>query len=284
MTERVGFSVSRIATIAVNTFTEAVRQKVFNILLLFALVVIGSASFFSQFTFSEQLKFVKDFCLGAISIFGTLIAIVGTAQLLPAEMESRTLYTILAKPVRRAEFLLGKYAGSILLIFLSVVVMSLMFVAALWYKENQLVRDTRQDPTLTVEEKAAMESRIYEEARDFDLAKGVVLLFFKQCLLAALTLLFSTVSHSMVFNVTMGFMAFFAGHLREAATEVLWEGWVAKWLLTIVPDLAAFNVADEVIVGQNIPWLLVGQVTGYGLVYTAVVLLIAYLMFSEREV
>ena len=109
MTERVGFSLGRVGTVAANTFVESLRQKVYNILIIFALVVIASASFFSQFTFSEQLKFVKDFCLGAVSVFGTLIAIVGTAQLLPAEMESRTIYTILAKPVRRVEFLLGKY-------------------------------------------------------------------------------------------------------------------------------------------------------------------------------
>lgn len=284
MTERVGFSVARIGTIAGNTFTESVRQKVFNILLLFALVVIGSASFFSQFTFSEQLKFVKDFCLGAISIFGTLIAIVGTAQLLPAEMESRTLYTILAKPVRRVEFLLGKYFGSVLLVFLSVLMMSVMFAAALWYKENQLVVITQQDPSLTQEEIAAMVTRIHEEARDFDLAKGVMLLFLKQALLAGLTLLFSTVSHSMVFNVAMGFMAFLAGHLRESAVEMLGEGWLVRWLLMIVPDLAAFNVADEVIVGQQIPWSLVAQVAGYGLGYTLVTLVLAYLLFSEREV
>src|ERR1700693_3445858 len=95
--EWVGFSPGRVATIAENTFIEAVRQKVFYILLLFALVMIASAGFFAQFSFGEQLKFVKDFCLGAISVFGTLIAIVGTALLLPNEVENRTIYTILAK-------------------------------------------------------------------------------------------------------------------------------------------------------------------------------------------
>src|SRR3989304_2598197 len=104
MTEHVGFSPKRVWIIALNTFTEAARQKVFNVLLIFALVIIASASFFAQFTFTEQLKFVKDFCLGALSVFGTLIAIVGTAQLLPGEVENRTIYTILAKPVRRFEF------------------------------------------------------------------------------------------------------------------------------------------------------------------------------------
>ena len=99
-----------------NTLTEAVRQKVFNFFLIIGLVFIASASFFAQFTFGEQMKFIKDTCLGVISVISTLIAIVGTAQLLPSEVENRTIYTILAKPVRRFEFLLGKFFGSLLLL------------------------------------------------------------------------------------------------------------------------------------------------------------------------
>ncbi|NQU11758.1 ABC transporter permease subunit, partial [bacterium] len=209
-TERVGFSLGRVAVIALNTFTESVRQKVFNVLLIFALVAIASASFFSQFTFSEQLKFVKDFCLGAMAVFGTLIAIVGTALLLPAEIENRTIYTILSKPVRRVEFLLGKYAGSVLLIFLSLVMMSLMFAAALVFKENRLVAERRADVTAADDQAAADVQAIHEQARDPDVIKGVLLIFVKLALLAAVTLLISTVSHSMVFNVSVALMVFLA--------------------------------------------------------------------------
>lgn len=284
MTERVGFSFGRIVTIAANTFIESLRQKVYNILLVFALVVIASASFFSQFTFSEQLKFVKDFCLGAISVFGTLIAIVGTAQLLPAELENRTIYTILAKPVRRGEFLLGKYLGSLWLVFLSVVVMSVMFGAALYFKENRLVAETRLDRNLSAEEAATTVTRIHREARDGDLVKGVALTFVKLCLLAAITLLFSTVSTSMVFNVAMGFMAFLAGHLRGAVVEILGEGRVIRWLLTVIPDLGAFNVADDIILGNAIPWEHCAHVALYGVAYTTVVVVVAYLVFADREI
>ena len=107
--ERVGFSAHRVSVIAVNTLTEAVRQKVFILFLLIGLVFIASAIFFAHFSFGEQMKFIKDTCLGVISVISTLIAIVGTAQLLPSEVENRTIYTILAKPVRRFEFLLGKF-------------------------------------------------------------------------------------------------------------------------------------------------------------------------------
>ena len=284
MSERVGFSLGRIATVAVNTFTEAVRQKVFYIMLAFALVMIASASFFSQFTFSEQLKSVKDTCLGAIAVFGTLIAIVGTAQLLPHELENRTIYTILAKPVRRVEFLLGKYLGSVWLLFLSLVMMSAMFALALSFKEHRLLTDAAQQAPEVGQTVASTLRQIRLETWDPDIAKGLLLIFLKLALLAAVTLFFSTFSSSMVFNVVATAMIFFAGHLRAPAAD-LWgqHRWVQS-LLVLIPDLGTFNVADEINLGSAIPWAHVAQVGVYGLAYTTVVLVAAYLIFADREI
>ena len=117
----------------------------------------------------------------------------------------------------------------------------------------------------------------------FRSVKGVALTFVKLSLLAAITLLFSTVSTSMVFNVAMGFMAFFAGHLRASVAEMMGQGRLVRWLLTIVPDLGAFNVADDIILGNAIPWSHVAQVALYGVSYTAVVVVVAYLVFADRE-
>lgn len=285
MTDRVGFSVGRVGTIALNTFTESVRQKVYNILLIFALVAIACASFFAQFSFSEQLKFVKDFCLGALSVFGALIAIVGTAQMLPAEIENRTIYTILAKPVRRLEFLLGKYFGSVLLIFVSLVFMSVMFGAVLWFKEHKLIADALAGaPTTPAAELQQTLRQIRAETFDPDLLKGVLLIFVKLGLLAAVTLLVSTFSTSMVFNVAVTLMVFVAGHLRSAAEEAWGGRMVAMALLAAIPDLGAFNVADDIILGNAIPWSHVATVAGYGLLRIVIVLWAAQLIFSRREI
>jgi ABC-type Na+ efflux pump permease subunit len=285
MTERVGISPARIWIIALNTFTEAVRQKVFNFLLIFALVAIASASFFAQFSFSEQLKFVKDFCLGAMSVFGTLIAIVGTAQLLPSEVENRTIYTILAKPVRRFEFLLGKYLGGVLLILMSVAMMSLLFGAALTFKQNRLVVEARQESqTTTGASVQEVVNQIQAEAFDPDLVKGVLLVFVKLGLLAAITMLFSTFSTSMVFNVAMALMVFFAGHLRGPAMEMWGQHKLVMYLLAIIPDLGAFNVADDIILGNKIPWRHVGEVALVGLGRTGIIVVAAHLIFSRREI
>jgi ABC-type Na+ efflux pump permease subunit len=296
--EWVGFSPGRVVTIAANTLTESMRQKVYNILLLFALVVIASASFFAQFSFgetaeqvaTEQLKFIKDFCLGAISVFGMLIAIVGTAQLIPNEVESRTIYTILSKPVRRFEFLLGKYMGSVFLILLSIVMMSLLFGAMLCFKERRLTADAMVGASQSApgteyhEDMQRLLPQIHRDAYDPDIVKGVLLTFVKLSLLAAITLLVSTFSTSMIFNVTVGFLVFFAGHLVGTAREIWADSPAARYLLAIVPDLSAFNVTDDIVLGNAIPWWHVIKVAVYGVVYLTTVVAAAHFIFSDREI
>src|SRR5271156_6156671 len=139
-------SLFRILTIGRNTLTEAVRQKVLNVLLIFSLVLVGSSVLVSQLAtpgldsaglFDAQIKFVKDFGCGAIGLFGFAIALLSTAQLIPQELHNRTIYTILAKPVRRSEFILGKFLGVVLLLALCVALMSLAFAATLYWQEIQ---------------------------------------------------------------------------------------------------------------------------------------------------
>src|SRR5256885_10324294 len=102
------FSIGRILAITLNTLTELTRLKVFYVLLVFALLLIGSSIFMAQFSFQQEFQILKDVSLGAISIFTSLLAIVATARLLPQDIEDRTVYTILAKPVPRFEYVLGK--------------------------------------------------------------------------------------------------------------------------------------------------------------------------------
>lgn len=297
MTERVGFSVGRVATIAGNTFTESLRQKVYNILLIFALVVIASASFFAEFSFGEdvaavasyELKSIKDTCFGALSVIGMLIAIVGTAMLLPNELENRTIYTILSKPVRRFEFLLGKYLGTVLLTLVSVILMSVMFFSVLVFKEARLSVNAKAEvaaaPTGTEKQKAEDQVlKIHHEAYDIDIVKGILLIFVKLCLLAAITLLVSTFSTSMVFNVAVTLLVFFAGHLVGIAKEAWHNHPLLLYALGIIPDLGMFNLADDIILGNVIPWAHVAKVATYGVAYLSCVIGAAHLIFSSREI
>ena len=109
-------ALGQVWKIARLTFLEAVRQRFFNFLVLLSLALIGSANFFRQFDFGPQeLRFISDFGLGGITFFGSILAIVATAQLFFGEIENRTALTMLAKPVRRWSFIAGKLLGVALL-------------------------------------------------------------------------------------------------------------------------------------------------------------------------
>src|SRR4028118_1343600 len=130
-TKHTVFSPRRIWAISSNTLTELIRLKVFYFLLLFALLIIGSSAFMVQFSFQEQFQVLKDVGLGAMSIFSWLLAVLATAMLLPKDIEDRTLYTILAKPVPRLEYLLGKLAGVLLMLAAALALMSVVFAVVL---------------------------------------------------------------------------------------------------------------------------------------------------------
>jgi ABC-2 type transport system permease protein len=286
--ERVGFSPLRVCVIAVNTLTEAVRQKVFILFLLIGLVFIGSAMFFAQFTFGEQMKFIKDTCLGVISVISTLIAIVGTAQLLPSEVENRTIYTILAKPVRRFEFLLGKFCGSLLLLVLSMALMCFLFAGILWVKEQAMIRELSQSyvgetPAAHVEAQNQIE-QIQTEVLDMELVKALLADLAKATLIASVTLLVSTFSTSLVFNVVVPFMVFVAGMLRGSAAEVWGTHRLFMAVLAVIPDFGLFNIADEINLGKVVPWGHIAQIVTYGVARTLVIVVAAHLVFSRREI
>src|SRR5213083_2707750 len=130
------FSFSRSLAITSNTLTELTRLKVFYVLLVFGLLLIGSSIFMAQFSFQQEFQILKDVSLWAISIFTSLLSIVATARLLPQDMEDRTVYTILAKPVPRFEYVVGKIAGVLLLLAISTLVMCAAFVLVLYGREQ----------------------------------------------------------------------------------------------------------------------------------------------------
>ncbi len=144
------FSFRRVAAITRNTLTELTRQKVFYVVLIFGLLLIGTSGFMAQLSFQQEFQVLKDVSLGAMSIFISLLAIVATARLLPQEMEDRTIYTILAKPVSRFEYLLGKLTGVLLLLAITIILMSALFVAVLYAREQTVLHETlRQLSRLT---------------------------------------------------------------------------------------------------------------------------------------
>src|SRR3954470_2806638 len=136
------FSLGRVGAIAGNTFMGLTRLKIFYVLLLFALLLIGSSVFMAQMTFQKEFQVLKDIGLGAMSLFTSLLAVITTARLLPQDIEDRTAYTILAKPVSRFEYLSGKLLGVLSLLALSLVAMSALFFVILTVREQSIVSET----------------------------------------------------------------------------------------------------------------------------------------------
>jgi ABC-type Na+ efflux pump permease subunit len=304
-------SILRIVTIGRNTLTEAVRQKVLNVLLVFSLVLVGSSVFVSQLAtpgldssglFDAQIKFVKDFGCGSIGLFGFFIALLSTAQLIPQELHNRTIYTILAKPVRRSEFLLGKFFGIVLLLALSVALMSLAFAATLYWQELQGLKVTnafydqspgwRSNPVVVGAYNHDVQE-IVQQVRDPQLVEAVILIFAKLLMTTGIALLISTFATSSIFTIITTFMIYLIGHLESTAREFwlargaetsIWQSGLVGLISLLVPDMNSFTIVDEILAGNKVPWSHALNLIGYADVYLIVLLAVSVVIFDYREI
>ena len=145
---------------------------------------------------------LKDVCLGAMSIFTSLLAILATANFLPKDLEERTIYNLLSKPIPRFVYLLGKLAGIIVLLLLFTLLMSGVFCLVLWLREHAVLAETRaQLADAPTEELAAALKTIAEATFNINLVPGILMIFVKSAVLASLTLLVSTFATSSLFTI-----------------------------------------------------------------------------------
>src|ERR1700733_2412921 len=195
------FSPSRVWAIATNTLLELFRLKVFYFLLIFALLLIGSSAFMIDFNFQEQFQLLKDVSLGAMSIFPWPLSVLATAMLLPKDIEDRTLYTILAKPVPRFEYLIGKLLGILLLLLISTLVMSAIFVLALYGRQQYVIAETLQGSVGMPPDQLQERLRgVYNSTFPWSLIPGIIIIYIKAALFASLTLFISTFASSSIFT------------------------------------------------------------------------------------
>ena len=286
------FSFSRVLAITVNTLTELTRLKVFYVLLVFALLLIGSSMFMAQFTFQQEFQILKDISLGAMSIFTSLLAIVATARLIPQDIEDRTVYTILAKPVPRFEYLLGKIAGVLLLLAISTFVMGAAFLLVLYVREQAMLHATLRHMSGAPGEQVDDAVRaIRSSALNIDIFPGIVIIYVKACLLAALTLFVSTFATTNIFTIVVMAFIYFIGHLQATAREYWLQehssGWITRVLLAVVallfPDLQAFNLVDDIVAGTDISLTLFFKTAVLGIFYTTIYTLLAAFVFYGKE-
>jgi len=255
-----------IWVIARTTLGEALRKKILNIFLLAALAMIVFSVSFAYFTLREELTIIRSMGLGVIALAGMFIAIVQGINLVPAEVERRTIYTILSKPVRRHEFLIGKYFGSLLTIIVNLALMSIVFLAMVTWKNNW--------------------------HPDLALTKGMVMIFFQLIMLSGVALLFSIFT-TPVINFFLTTAIYIVGSLSDV-TLALSQGKdqnpIVKgfyWVLhNLVPQFANFFTQNPLIHPQvkiQNEGIYYAQNIVYAIVYASILLIIAILAFEKRD-
>jgi hypothetical protein len=293
MSERVAtrhkaFSLARVRALASNTLLELVRLKVFYFVLIFALLMIGGSFFTADLSFQEQFQALKSMSLGAMSIFSSLLAMLATAMLLPKDLEDRTLYTILAKPVPRFEYLLGKLLGVLALLAIAIALMTTVFVIVLYARQQAALAHTAQSTPPEFVESAL--NAVRASTFNINLVPGIFAIYLKASVMASVTLLISTFATSSIFTVMMASAVYFIGQVQHIAREQWLEsggGLLAKLFLMVVaiafPDMRIFDLIDDVIVGTAVPMGLFLQTTGLSMIYVGFYLLVGYLLFAWKE-
>ncbi len=254
---------SRIRAIAFNTFREAVRDRVLYNLVVFALLIVGSALIFGQISIGVERLVLVNLGLTAISLFGIVIAIFIGIGLVSKEIDKKTLYTVLARPVRRWEFIVGKFAGLTGTLTVNAAFMAIGFFAALLYLTHRF------------------------QVADAYLLVALYFIVLEFVLITALALLFSTFSSpllSAVFAFALFVIGTFAEDLRGfAAISHGLTKTFAQALAWLVPNFAAFNVVSQVAHAQPVSGKLILFNTIYAVLYAAVCISASVLIFERRN-
>ena len=252
---------SRVLAVAANTFRETVRERVLYNLVFFALLMTLSGLLLGQLSIRQDEKIIKDVGLAAMDLFGTLIAVFIGVGLVSKEIERRSLYPLLAKPLSRDEFFLGRFAGLVFTLLVNLSVMTAGVYLTL------VLTGRRADPLLLA---------------------AVFPIFLGLALVVAFAMLFSTVSSSSALASVLTVGVVVAGrfsdvirNMREVAPGV--PGWAVTLLYQVLPNFRNFDFKDRVAYGDPVSPEALAWVTVYGAAYTAIVLLVGLAAFRSRD-
>ena len=254
----------RAGAVALNTFREAVRDRVLYNLVFFALLMMAAAIFVGGISIGIEELVIKSLGLSAISVIGLLIAVFIGVGLVYKEMDKRTLYALLAKPVRRWEFLLGKFGGLVLTLAVNTLAMAAGLFAALLAVKHHF------------------------EQMDVVLLVAIYFILLKLTLVVALALLFScytTPLLAILYTSALYIAGLFVEEMRtfhfatpNPGLEALLRG-----LSYLLPNFENFNVMAAAVHGRVIPSALIVENTAYAALYGGIVLLVAAAVFSHRN-
>lgn len=290
----------RIAVITTHTFTQLVRMKVFYFLGVFAVILLGSNLFNIQdlgrpdLAGTDVLRSIRSWSLGTMTLFSVVIGVVATALLLPRDVEDRTLYTILAKPVPRLDYLIGKLGGVLLLIFVSLLVMDLLMTGVLALRTNMVWAEQLAAVTTDGWSAAEIESLRQDtlnQGPTWDLHGAVFVVFLRSAVIASTALLISTFSTSTLFTTITGFLMYFIGNFQAEARSMYFSGdgttplekGAGLLVATIFPDFQLYNVVDALIEGASFPDGRLETLVALTGFYVVLHLFVSWIVFAEKE-
>ena len=251
----------KIKAIALNTLKEATRDKVFYNLLIFAALVIAASVLIGDLSIGLNEKIIKDIGLASILLFGLLTAILVGIGLVSKEVERRTLYTILTKPVNRYKFLLGKYLGLCLTLLVNVVLMTAFLFLIVWWQHG---------------------------SSTLSLLKAILLIYCELILVTAVALLFSTLSSpslSVVFTLGFYIIGYFTSNLKEMESGV--QSQFSRSFIDLcyylLPNFNNFNIRAEIVYGIDVSNTYILGVMLYCVLYIAIVLCLSVISFQRKE-
>ena len=250
--------------VAVNTFREAVRDRVLYNLIFFALVMIGAAILVGQISIGIERLVIVNLGLSAISVFGLVMAIFIGVGLVSKEIEKRTLYSLLSRPIRRWEFLVGKYGGLLLTLTVNTAFMTLGLAAALFYVGRSF------------------------PSSDVSILIAIYFILLALALVTALALFFSCFSTPMLstlFTLAIYVTGIFAKDIREFGelTRSPLLRMFTRVLYYLIPNFHNFNAIAAASHGERIPFSLVAQNTLYAACYVTLLLLASSAIFTNRS-
>jgi ABC-type transport system involved in multi-copper enzyme maturation permease subunit len=263
-----------IAKIAVNVFKESVRDKVLYNLVFFAVLLMAASYLIGQLTAGQDVKIMKDLGLAATAVFGLFIAVFIGIGLVSKEVERRSIYALLSKPIRRDELILGKYAGLVLTLLINVAVMAAALYAVLAYYDATVEGMARE--------------RWDAPALDPALLQPIAMILVELMLVTAIALFFSTFS-SPILAAVLTFGLYVIGHFNadlrnfEQVVESKPAVWVARTLYYVLPNFAPFDIKSDIVHGRPVSIGYMAWTSGYAALYITLLLVIAVLIFSRRD-
>ncbi len=263
-----------VSHVALNVFKESVRDRVLYSLVAFASLLMGISYLIGQLTAGQDIKIIKDLGLAAIATFGLLIAVFIGIGLVWKEVDRRSIYSLLTKPVRRHEFIIGKYAGLALTLAVNVAIMTVVFYAVLAYMNTQFPENVRAVwPAPAV---------------DPGMLRAIGLIFVELLLVTAIALFFSTFS-SPFLSAALTFGLWVIGHFNadlrsfEAVLDSPVAASLARALYYVLPNFAAFDIKTQVVYALPVPASYLVTTAAYGALYVALLLTAAVMIFARRD-